>query len=136
MPPAPQRHVVRRNSDRFRVLPRAGRPGRAPAWPFITDSASAHERKLWARLWKCPQAIVWEEQQLHRIVAMYCRLAIRAEDPTTSSALVENLRRYEEQLLLTPAALRKAYCEIESTAPKAKEDRGRRPARRRLEVVA
>lgn len=136
MPPAPQRHVVRRNTDRFRMLPAAGRPGRAPAWPFITDSASAHERKLWTQLWKTPQAIVWDEQRLHRVVAMYCRLAIRAEDPAAPSSLVEQLRRYEEQLLLTPTALRKAYYEIESKAPKAKEERIRRPARRRLEVVA
>ena len=119
--PAPDlgslREAVRVEAGLIRTLPVA-RPGQAPAWPLPTR-ASAAERKLWVELWRKPQAIVWEEQGVERVVARYVRLAIEVESGDVPAAKVKLVIEHERILMLELGSLLKAGFRITSNAPKS-----------------
>jgi len=104
--PAPDPSALRRerDGDEWRKLPAAGRGGRPPAWPLTT--ATKRERAVWNRLWKKPQAVVWEEEGQQDVVAIYVRRFCEAEvrgSPTNLSTLV---RQMADSLGLTTPGLR------------------------------
>lgn len=124
-------------------LPKSGRTGRVPAWPLPTATNPA-ERKLWNRLWKSPQAIMWEHLDQHVQVAMYVRRLIEAEDRGASSALTNTVLRMADSLGLSAIGLRSLRWKIvDRTAAKAEPEKKpaakKKPARSsskaRLEVV-
>jgi len=126
--PAPDpnslRELQRQEAGLVRTLPRE-RSGRVPAWPLPTP-ASAAERALWSKLWKTPQAIVWEEQGVERAVARYVRLSIVVESGDVPAAKVKSVMEQERTLLLELGSLLKAGYRISSggaltpaAAPKA-----------------
>lgn len=86
-------------------LPKSGRTGRVPAWPLPTRT-TAPERKLWNRLWKSPQAIMWEELEQHLQVAMYVRRLIEAEERGASSALTSVVLRLADSLGISALGMR------------------------------
>ena len=109
MPPTPTENPRRRNARLpMNVLPAEGRRGRAPAWPLPAKLPA--EAKLWAEMWKKPQAIVWERQCIERVVARYVRMVVRSESdieaPITLLAAVASL---EDRLMLNPISLKRAY---------------------------
>jgi len=89
----------------IKVLPRV-RAGDTPTWPLARPSA--REKTVWAELWKLPQARVWDEQFMHRQVAMYVRTSVEAEKVGVPAARRTLLLQQENVLLLNPAALLKA----------------------------
>lgn len=100
--------AIRLETGAIRVLPRTRR-GNAPAWPLgSTNRATTSERAMWNALWKKPQAIVWDENQMHYQVAMYVRSFIEAAELGASSARRTLLLQQENVLLLNPAALLRA----------------------------
>lgn len=142
--PAPDPEALRREQHwgEWVDLPSAGRTGRAPAWPLT--KATPRERTVWNRLWKLPQAIMWEKQQQHDVVALYVRRFVEAEQrgsPTNLSTLV---RQLADSLGLTTPGLRSNRWRISerksgvtspSSAPSPRPSRSRSPSKARLKVV-
>ena|SRR5215472_5717424 len=60
-------------------LPSRGRSGKQPAWPL--EHHTKREMVLWGRLWKIPQAVMWERMGWNDVVARYCRVLAEAEIP-------------------------------------------------------
>lgn len=96
---------IRIEAGAIRTLPKA-RTGPPPAWPL--SKATPRERSVWNQMWKRPQAIVWEEQMLHRQVGIYVRTSVEAEQPGATAALRGLLLRQENDLLLSHASLLRA----------------------------
>lgn len=107
--------AIRIESGAIRTLPRS-RTGETPTWPLTR--ATNRERAVWKTMWTKPQAIVWEEQQSHRQVAMYVRTSVEAEEHGATASLRNLLLRQENDLLLSHNALLRAGFRI-STNPTA-----------------
>lgn len=120
--------------DDWLSLPRAGRPGRAPAWPL--SKASARERAIWVRLWKMPQAVAWEQQLLHDQVALYCRRLAVAERPLATSAEATLARQLQDALGLSAPGLRAMRWRIVDPVAEARPAPMTVSARDRLTVVS
>lgn len=87
------------------------------------EQAGDAEESLWAELWATPQAVMWDESTAFaRMVAMFVRWHIRAEQGDIKAAVEARLRGQE--LGLSPLSLLRLRREVEET--KAAEDRGRR----------
>jgi hypothetical protein len=58
--PAPDPMALRRERDagEWKVLPGEGREGAIPEWPL--EEQTVREGVLWGRLWRKPQALMWE----------------------------------------------------------------------------
>lgn len=114
--PAPDpnslREAARLEAGLIRTLPKE-RVGRVPAWPLATRASTA-ERALWTKLWKLPQAIIWEEQGVERAVARYVRQSIVVESGDVPAAKVKTVTDAERTLLLELGALLKAGYRISS----------------------
>jgi hypothetical protein len=83
---------------------------------------AAAERKLWADLWRTPQAVMWEKLAWDREVAQYVRFQIRAEGGDLDAA--KEARQWSDRLGLNPLAMLRLRWEFERTEDA--EERGRR----------
>jgi hypothetical protein len=105
MPQVPKFAPRRRNARVGVVqLPPEGRKGRAPTWPLETVPTE-EQRKLWARLWRTPQAVEWERLGWTRVVARYVRVVTWAEATLDAKDLAQ-ASALEDRLGLTPKAMR------------------------------
>ena len=75
-----------------------------PQWPLST--ATKRERTVWNRLWRKPQALLWEKNGQHDLVALYVRRFIEAEERGASTSLSTLVRQMADALLLTIPAMR------------------------------
>jgi len=116
------------------LLPAGGRKGPTPMWPLQT-SASAEELAHWARLWRKPQAVVWEEQELDEIVARYCRIAVAASQVDATAALMAQASSLEDRLGLTPRAMRMLLWQIAPDEVAQRRDEDAKSARERMKAV-
>ena len=91
--PAPDPEALRRERDagEWTILPAEGRQGATPDWP-LTDQ-DLREAELWARLWKMPQALMWERYGQELEVALYVRRLAEAETRESSVALSTLVRQ-------------------------------------------
>lgn len=96
--------VRRRNTTLVTNLPPEGRTEPAPPWP-LEGTPTAHEKRRWAQLWTMPQAVIWDQWHLERIVARYVRVATRAEEPDAGTVTLAEARRLEIELGMTPKAI-------------------------------
>lgn len=124
-----------------RVLPREGRQVPPPLWP-LPGKPSARERQLWAAAWRRPQAVLWEEEGLADLAALYVRKTAEAEMPGSKAATVESSRRLADDLYLTVPAMKRAGVAIappESATTAAATTRSASPrppsSRERFRVV-
>ena len=88
-----------------RRLPASGRPGPAPEWPLTMRKPTVVQSAVWLELWRKPQAILWAEQSLERVVARYVLKVIEAERPKAGASIVAEVRQMEDRLLLSSMAL-------------------------------
>jgi hypothetical protein len=95
------------------LLPIGGRRGRPPAWPLPTSSE--RERELWRKLWRTPQAVMWEGCGL--AVARYVRVLAEAERPGAAPPLRAEARQLEDRLGLSPMALLRMRAKIQEPEP-------------------
>ena len=137
--PLPDPNALRRERPedvaRWRVLSE-GRKGRAPVWPLT--QRSRRELTLWNRLWKLPQAVMWDESGQHTQVALYVRRFTEAEKPGSAVNLSTLIRQQEEALGLSLPGLLMRRWRIEPSSGSAgpKQSRApRRSSRERLTVV-
>jgi hypothetical protein len=82
------------------------------------------ERKLWAELWKTPQAAMWEQLAWSREVAQYVRFKIRGESGDLDAA--KEARQWSDRLGLNPLAMLRLRWEIERTEDAEQRGRQRR----------
>jgi hypothetical protein len=104
--PAPDPAALRRERDagEWTVLPAEGREGAIPDWPMAEQSV--REGELWGRLWRMPQALMWERYGQHHEVALYARRMCEAELPESSVALSTLVRQLADSLGLTTPGMR------------------------------
>lgn len=68
------------------------------------------EKKLWRELWKCPQAVAWEQLGWPRDVAQYVRWKVLGELGDLDAA--KEARQLSDRLGLTPLAMLRLRWEI------------------------
>ena len=91
-------------------LPATGREGDPPVWPL--SRANKRETELWGRLWRSPQAVVWERLGWTDVVARYARLLVEANGRDASASVLAEVRQLEDRLGLTPMSMLKLRWEV------------------------
>jgi hypothetical protein len=138
--PAPDPNAFRRERDagEWTELPAGGRAGDPPDWPL--SDMSSRELQLWVRLWRMPQALMWERFGQEFEVALYARQLERFERPKSPIILGTLVRQMADSLGLTTPGLRANRWKImrdETAATPAAATAGpRRSSRNRLKVLA
>lgn len=104
--PPPDPNALHRDKDAkdWVTLPEA-REGAVPEWPLATKPSAA-ERDLWEKVWKKPQAVMWELQGQEDEVALYVRKFVEASRPKSPSTIVTAQRQMADSLGLTNPGLR------------------------------
>ena len=121
---------------KFDQLPAEGYDGEAPE--FTLPNPSDRELRVWANLWRTPQAAAWaREPWRHSVVENYARWTVRSEDPEASAAIMAQVHRLGDQLGLTPAGLRENGWVIarDEVTPKRAERSAPSAPTRRLRAV-
>ncbi|MEU0733847.1 hypothetical protein [Streptomyces lavendulocolor] len=137
--PAPDPEALRRERDagEWTVLPSEGRQGEPPAWPLLGQSE--REAELWGRLWRKPQALMWERFGQELEVALYVRRLAEAEEPDARVNLSTLVRQMADSLGLTTPGMRSNRWRItRDEEPRPAAGRAVAPrasARSRLKVV-
>lgn len=88
------------------------------------EQATDAERALWDELWTYPQAQLWSENKTHRSVAIYVRLAIRAEQGDLKAAT--EARQWSDRLGLNDRGLLQLRAEVEQVEKAEAEGMRRR----------
>jgi len=104
--PAPDPTALRRERDagEWTVLPAEGRRGAMPEWPLTEQSN--REVELWERLWRMPQALMWERYGQDLEVALYVRRLTEAEQMESAVTLTTIVKQMADSLGLTTPGLR------------------------------
>lgn len=104
--PAPDPTALRRERDagEWTILPAEGRQGATPDWPLTEQSD--REAGLWDRLWRKPQALMWERYDQTIEVALYVRRLAEAEEPKSVVVLSTLVRQMADSLGLTTPGMR------------------------------
>lgn len=126
MPGPPPKHPSQRRRTNPTIamtqLPRAGRQGDVPAWPL--GRPSPREAELWARLWRTPQAVAWEQLGWADVVARYARQLVRAERRTAPVMVLAEVRQLEDRLGLSPMSLLRLRWEITDAEDDGRAEEG------------
>jgi hypothetical protein len=114
---APSVFALKRNRDgkEWTRLPAHGRLAEAPEWPDEAPPARDNEIVLWRRLWTLPQAIVWEADHSHDMVALYVRTFLEAMQHRAGAHARTFTKQLAGELLLTPSALAQGRYVIQGT---------------------
>ena len=132
--PAPDPNALRRDRDGkdWIKLPAEGRKGDTPAWPEEIPDPSVRELAHWTRLWKMPQALIWEADRVHDNVALYVRTFAECAETDGSVGRRTLLRQMGDALLLSIPALHAARYTIDqntkSVDPAEAKSRANHPA--------
>jgi hypothetical protein len=136
--PAPDPNALQRERDagEWTILPAQGRAGATPVWPLTEESW--REAELWERLWRLPQALMWERYGQEMEVALYVRRLAEAEEPESKVTVGTLVRQMADSLGLTTPGMRANRWRIDAgqePAPSARPAAKRTSARSRLKVV-
>jgi hypothetical protein len=96
-------------------LSAAGRTKDAPEWPPEVEEPSVAEIALWHRLWRKPQALVWEADHASDTVALYVRTYIASMERGCAAAMITHAKTLAGELLLTPESLARGKYVIKGT---------------------
>lgn len=97
-------------------MPAAGRLGAAPEWPLAVLEPTSDELVKWREMWTLPQALIWEADKAHDLVAFYVRTYLEAMMPRAGAQSRIFVRQLSNDLFLAPAALASGRYVIEGTA--------------------
>jgi hypothetical protein len=139
--PAPDPTALRRERDagEWTILPAEGRQGATPDWP-LTEQGD-RETELWGRLWKVPQALMWERYGQEIEVALYVRRLCEAEKPDAFIGLGTLVRQMGDSLGLSTPGMRANRWRIDRASEEDETPAGPTPttaptsARARLRAV-
>lgn len=111
--PPPDPNALRRERDagEWSVLPAEGRDGPIPEWPLTEETV--REWELWERLWRMPQAFMWERYGQGLEVALYVRRLGEAEKLDAGVSLGTLVRQMADSLGLTTPGMRANRWRIE-----------------------
>lgn len=133
-PPDPNALSRERDGAEWVDLPAQGRTGKTPGLPL--PDPTSRERSLWKRLWKMPQAVMWEAQSQQLEVALYVRRLAEAEQPESPTNLSTLVRQMSDSLGLTTPGLRhNRWRIVDEDAEKQETSRRSSSSRDRLTVV-
>jgi hypothetical protein len=130
---------LRRDRDKkdWTVLPAAGRAGPTPDWPLTRSTA--RERTLWERMWRRPQAIMWEQLGVFDEVALHVRTLALAERPKAPIDARRLIAQQANSLGLTIPGLHASRwiiaADAEAPRPQAAREVDATSARDRLRLV-
>lgn len=145
--PSPDPQALRRDrpsdKDGWITLPAVGYTGEVPPWPIssppiavkggqkVVDYVVEREKKLWADLWRTPQAEMWirNPATVHE-VATYCRMSAIGE--TGHAMISAEARQMSDRLGVNPAAMLRLRWRVEGATQAAPKS----PRERRDEAVA
>lgn len=142
-PPDPSALNRERDQGDWVLLPAGGR-GRKAAPKFPLLSPMRREVTIWARLWKLPQAVMWERQSQEFEVALYVRRLVEAETLDSSVNRTTVVRQMGDSLGLTTPGLRANRWKIifdevtprrEAAAARPAPRAARASSRSRLKVI-
>lgn len=104
--PPPDPNALRRDRDGkdWITLPES-RKGAVPAWP-LDVAPNAAEKALWKKMWRKPQAVMWEQQDQHLEVALYVRRFIEASQPKAPTSLTTVVKQMSDSLGISTPGLR------------------------------
>lgn len=124
--PAPDPNALRRERDQgeWTILPASGRTTPPPAWPLLGQSE--REEELWERMWRKPQALMWERLGQELEVALHVRNLALVELPGAPVNLGTLVRQQQDSLGLTTPGLRANRWRI--PGDEVAQRRGERPA--------
>lgn len=74
-----------------------------------------NELLLWRDMWMLPQAMIWEVDRSHQLVAFYVRTYLEAMHPKAGAQARMFVRQLSNDLYLAPAALMAGRYVIEGT---------------------
>lgn len=100
--PKPDPNALRRNragDEEWTTLPLEGFKGTVPEFPL--DGAFKSELALWSRLWKKPQAIMWDKLGMELDVAAYVRAFLESVEPEASAGLKTAVLRMSAEIGLS-----------------------------------
>jgi hypothetical protein len=119
--PAPDPSALRRERDagEWTILPAEGREGAMPNWPF--EEQSVREAALWDRLWRMPQALMWERYGQDVEVALYVRRLAEAEKPDSAVVLSTLVRQLADSLGLSTPGMRANRWRIDRPSSEAEQ---------------
>jgi hypothetical protein len=137
--PAPKAEAARRRRNATVAttrLPAEGYNADIPEWPLFIPM-TIREEILWGELWRTPVAAQWIRQRYTRMVGLYVRYHIMAEEGDWHAAA--ETRHLADRLGLTPMAqlrLRWEIAEDEVGEARADKAAAKAPARKpRLRAV-
>lgn len=130
--PAPDPMSVRQTEE-WVELPAGGRPGDAPEWPL--SDASGRELVVWGRLWSKPQAVMWDAEGQHDVVALYVRRFCEAEERGSATNLSTLVRQMADSLGLTTPGRRANRWMIAAEDRPAEKPRRTSSSKAKLKVV-
>lgn len=113
--PDPNALVRARDGKEWTRLPAVGRTDPAPEWPLAVPEPTADELLKWREMWTMPQALVWEADRCHDLVAFYVRTFLEAMQARAGAQARTFVKQLSSELLLTPAALLSARYVIAGT---------------------
>jgi hypothetical protein len=107
-----------------RLLPAAGRKGRAPKWPsgLVPDDAEA---AAWSRLWRLPQAVAWASlpgaaEQVERYARLTVAVGRDFDAGEVKAAALAQMRGLESDLGIGPTGMAKLRWHIgDAPAPRS-----------------
>lgn len=136
-PPSPDALRRERDSREWTKLPGSGFQGPRPDWPedAVADPTTA-EVRMWERLWKTPQAMVWHADGVQDTVALYVRAFLEASKPEASGAARTFVRQLQDALLLSIPALHAARYVIDRDLTAEQHEPGSTAPARPLPVAS
>jgi hypothetical protein len=104
-PPADPNALRRERKDDkgWETLPAEGFQGETPEFPL--EDFKASEWALWKRLWRKPQAFMWDQLQLEFEVAAYVRAFLESVEPEASAGLKTAVLRMSAELGLSTVGM-------------------------------
>lgn len=108
-------HKAKSDAQGWTTLPPEGRDGPLPPFPLIAPEDREYE--IWEQLWELPQAVMWEQMHVHREVASYVRLLVRAELPGSSSLIWGQVKMHAESLGLSVSGMQRNRWTIGEDSP-------------------
>lgn len=101
--PAPDPNALRRDRATdagWVTLPLEGFQGVVPDWPLPAEP-SYDEIVFWERLWRRPQAVMWDRLRMQDDVAAYVRAFLEAVEPGASAGLKTAVLRMAAEIGLS-----------------------------------
>ena len=126
--PAPDPNALRRDrrdDAEWVSLPLDGFQGDLPEWP-LPAAPSSDEAEMWARLWRRPQAVMWDRLKMHDDIAAYVRAFLESVEPGAPASIKTAVLRMAGEIGLSlPGMHSLRWKFVEDELKERREERAR-----------